>query len=164
MAELLVIGYPNVETANKALDTVQALERDLIMETAGAAVVEKTTDGKVKMVTKTGATTTGAAWGGLWGMLIGLLFLVPGVGLVIGGVIGGLVGTIQGWGVNDEFRHRCADVLKPGTAALVAFVSKATPDKAMAALAPLGGEVLRTSMTEDAEKEIQLALDAQKQG
>ena len=47
-----------------------------------------------------------------------------------------------------------------GTAALVAFVSKATPDKALAALAPLGGEVLRTSLSEEAEQEIQHALDA----
>lgn len=163
MAELLVIGYPDVETANKALDTVQALEKDLIMETAGAAVVEKTEDGKTHMVTKTGATTIGAAWGGFWGMLIGLLFLVPGAGLVVGGLIGGLIGTIQGWGVNDEFRSRAADVLQPGKAALVAFVSKATPDKAMAALSPLGGDVLRTSLSEDAEQEVQLALKAKKQ-
>jgi uncharacterized membrane protein len=57
--------------------------------------------------------------------------------------------------------RRAAGVLKPGTAALVVFVSKATPGKALAALAPLGGEVLRTSLSEDAEKEIQHALDAQ---
>ena len=95
-------------------------------------------------------------------MLFGPLFLVPGVGLVVGGLIGGLMGTISGWGVNDEFRSRAADVLKPGTAALVAFVSKATPDKALDALAPLGGELLRTSLSEDAEKEIQHALDAQR--
>jgi len=162
MAELLVIGYPDVDTANKALDTVQQLEKDLIMETGGAAVVKKTTDGKVETVTKTGATSAGAAMGGFWGLLFGLLFLVPGVGLIVGGLIGALMGTMSGWGVNDEFRSRAADVLKPGTAALVAFVSKATPDKALDALAPLGGELLRTSLSEDAEKEIQHALDAQR--
>ena len=43
------------------------------------------------------------------------------------------------------------------------FVSKATPDKARAALAPFGGQLLRTSLSEDAEKEVQLSLDA-KQG
>jgi uncharacterized membrane protein len=51
-------------------------------------------------------------------------------------------------------------VLKPGGSALVLFVAKVTPDKALAALAPLGGELLRTSLSEDAEKEIQHALDA----
>ena len=159
MAELLVIGYDDVETANKALDTVHALEKDLIMQTGGSAVVQKTDDGKVEMVTKTGATSAGAAMGGFWGMLFGLIFLVPVGGLIIGGLIGGLMGTIQGWGVKDEFRERAADVLQPGKAALVVFVSKATPDKALAALKPLGGELLRTSLSEDAEKEIQAALD-----
>jgi uncharacterized membrane protein len=67
---------------------------------------------------------------------------------------------LSGWGVKDEFRSRAADVLKPGGAALVVFVSKFTPDKAIAALAPLGGELLRTSLSEDAEKEIQHALEA----
>lgn len=163
MAELLVIGYPDDETANKALDTVHQLEEDLIMETGGAAVVHKTTDGKVEMVTKTGATSQGVAMGGFWGLLFGLLFLVPVGGWIIGGIIGGLMATMKGWGVNDEFRSRAADVLQPGTSALVVFVSKATPDKARAALAPLGGTVLKTSLSEDAEKEIQHALDAEKQ-
>ncbi len=156
MAELVVIGYPDVDTANNALDTVHTLEGDLILETAGAAVVEMKPDGEVEMATKTGATSSGAAMGGFWGLLFGLLFLVPGAGLVIGGIIG----TLQGWGVNDEFRDKCADVLTPGTAALVMFVSKATPDKALAALSPFGGKLLRTSLSDDAEKEVQLALDA----
>jgi len=163
MAELVVIGYPDVDTANKALETVHSLESDLILQTAGAAVVEMKQDGKVEMATKTGATSSGAAMGGFWGLLFGLLFLVPGAGLVVGGIIGGIIGTISGWGVNDEFRDKCADLLTPGTAALVMFVSKATPDKARAALSPFGGQLLRTSLSEDAEKEIQLALDA-KQG
>ena len=161
MAELLVIGYPDDETANKALDTVHELEKDLIMQTGGAAVVHKTTDGKVEMVTKTGATSSGVAMGGFWGLLFGLLFLVPVGGWIIGGLIGGLMGTMKGWGVKDEFASKAADVLQPGTSAIVVFVSKATPDKALNALAPLGGTVLRTSLTEDAEKEIQHALDAQ---
>jgi uncharacterized membrane protein len=161
MAELVVIGYPDTETAQKALDTVQQLEKDLILQTGGAAVVRKTTEGKVEMVTKTGATSAGAAMGGFWGLLFGLLFLIPVGGLIIGGLMGAVMGTISGWGIKDEFRSRAADVLKPGGSALVLFVAKATPDKALAALAPLGGEVLRTSLSEDAEKEIQHALDAQ---
>ena len=160
MAELLVIGYPDVDTANAALETVGQLEKDLIMQTGGAAVVKKAEEGKVEMGTKTGATSAGAAMGGFWGMLFGLIFLVPIGGLIIGGLMGAMMGTISGWGVKDEFRKRAADVLKPGGAALVVFVSKATPDKALAALAPLGGELLRTSLSEDAEQEIQHALDA----
>ena len=125
MAELVVIGYPDVETAQKALDTVHQLEKDLTMQTGGAAVVRRTPEGKVEMVTKTGATSAGAAMGGFWGLLFGLLFLIPGGGLVSGGLMGGLMGTMSGWGIRDEFRSGVADVLKPGGSALVLFVAKA---------------------------------------
>lgn len=160
MAELIVIGYPDVATANQALETVGQLERDLIMQVQGAAVVEKTTDGKVNMVTKTGATSGGALFGGFWGLLFGLPFLILVGGLILGGLIGGIMGTMGGWGIKDEFRSRVQDVLKPGTAALVMYVVKATPDKALEALAPLGGEVLRTSLSAEAEKEINEALQS----
>jgi uncharacterized membrane protein len=162
MADLVVIGYPNVETAEKALETVGQLQRDLIVEVGGAAVVKKDADGKVEMVTKTGATAAGFVSGGFWGMLFGLIFLIPVGGFIIGGLMGAIMGTIGGWGVKDEFRQRAADVLKPGGAALVVFFGKVTADKALDALAPLGGEVLRTSLSEDAEKEMQAQLDAAK--
>ena len=48
MAELLVIGYPDVDTANKALDTVHQLEKDLIVQTTGAAVVHKMNSASVR--------------------------------------------------------------------------------------------------------------------
>ncbi len=158
MAELVVIGYPDVATATRALETVGQLQHDLVMEVAGAAVVEKTLEGKVNMVTKTGATSSGVAWGGLFGLLFGLIFLIPVGGLIIGGIMGAIMGTASGWGIKDEFRQRAADVLQPGKAALVMFVVKATPDKALDALAPLGGEVLRTSLSDEAEKELEEAL------
>lgn len=50
-----------------ALATVRQLEKDLIMQTGGAAVVKKTEDGKVDMVTRAGAASAGAAMGGFWG-------------------------------------------------------------------------------------------------
>lgn len=158
MADLVVIGYTDVATAQQAYDVVGQLQHDLVMQTSGAAVVAKDANGKTEMVTKTGATSSGALMGGFWGMLIGLLFLIPVGGLIIGGLMGAVMGTMGGWGVKDEFRQRAQDVLKPGTAALVIFVEKWTEDKALAALAPLGGEVLKTSLSDEATAEINQAL------
>jgi uncharacterized membrane protein len=158
--DLVVIGYPDEATAEKAYEVVLQLEHDLIMQVAGAAVVAKDADGKAKMMTKTGATSSGAMMGGFFGLLFGLLFLIPVGGLILGGIMGAVIGTMTGWGIKDDFRQRAQDVLKPGTAALVLFVKKWTEDKALAALAPLGGEVLKTSLSDEATKEINDALEA----
>ncbi len=160
MADLVVIGYPDEATAEKAYAVVGQLEHDLVMHVHGAAVVVKHADGQTKMVTKTGATSSGAVMGGFLGLLFGLLFLFPIGGLILGGVWGALMGTMHGWGIRDDFRQRAQDVLKPGTAALVLFLEKWTEDKALAALAPLGGEVIKTSLSAAATEEINAALDA----
>jgi uncharacterized membrane protein len=140
LVDLVVIGYPDEATAEKAYEVVLGLEHDLVMQVAGAAVVVKHADGKAKMVTKTGATRAGAMMGGFFGLLFGLLFLIPVGGLILGGIMGAVMGTLTGWGIKDDFRQRVQDVLKPGSAALVLFIKKWTEDKALAALAPLGGE------------------------
>ncbi|MGO9180374.1 MAG: DUF1269 domain-containing protein [Candidatus Limnocylindrales bacterium] len=164
MADLVIIGYPDEATAEKAHEVVGQLEHDLIMHVHGAAVVVKHADGQAKMVTKTGATRSGAIMGGFFGLLFGLLFLIPVGGLILGGIWGAVMGTMRGWGIKDEFRQRAQDVLQPGTAALVLFLESWTEDKALAALAPLGGEVLKTSLSEEATKEINAALEADRAG
>jgi cation diffusion facilitator family transporter len=159
LVDLVVIGYPDEATAEKAYEVVLGLEHDLVMQVAGAAVVVKHADGKAKMITKTGATRAGAMMGGFFGLLFGLLFLIPVGGLIFGGIMGAVMGTLTGWGIKDDFRQRVQDVLKPGSAALVLFIKKWTEDKALAALAPLGGEVLKTSLSDEATKEINDALE-----
>jgi len=49
-------------------------------------------------------------------------------------------------------------MLKPGTSALFLIVEKVTPDKAVQALSKYGGTVLKSSLSKDAEKDLQDAL------
>jgi uncharacterized membrane protein len=72
--------------------------------------------------------------------------------------MGALMGKAADMGIDEEFRSRVQDVLKPGTSGVVIIFNKVTPDKALAALAPYGGEVLQTSLTKEAEEEIAKAL------
>lgn len=160
MAELIVIGYPDTATANKALDTLRALQKDLIVELTAAGVVERDAEGKLHSVTPTNAVSSGAAGGAVFGSLIGLLFLAPVAGAVFGAIGGALGGKIQDSGIKDDFKQQVDDLVEPGTAALVFTYAKATPDKTLDALAPLGGTVLRTSLSAEAEQKMQAALDA----
>ena len=100
----------------------------------------------------------GASWGMFWGFLFGLLFLVPFFGLAIGAGLGALMGKLEKSGIDKQFMKQVRDMLKPGTSALFLVVEKVTPDKAVAALSKYGGTVLKTSLSEEAQNELQKAL------
>ncbi|HEX5015038.1 MAG TPA: DUF1269 domain-containing protein [Candidatus Limnocylindrales bacterium] len=157
MADLVVLGYPDEATAQAVQHKVTELQKDYIID-GTSATLTRSADGKIHVETPTGAVGAGAASGALWGGLFGLLFLVPIGGLVIGGIMGALMGKMADMGIDEEFRAKVQDVLKPGSSAVVIIFSKVTPDKALAALAPYGGEILRTSLTAEAEEEITRAL------
>jgi uncharacterized membrane protein len=157
MPELVVIGYPDATTASVVLPKVQQLQREFVID-GSVATVTRDADGKMHVETPTGAVAGGAATGALWGGLIGLLFFVPIGGLIVGGLMGAIMGKAVDMGIDDEFRKQVQDVVQPGNSALVLIFTKVTPDKALAALGPYGGKVLRTSLTKEAEEELNKAL------
>ena len=53
--------------------------------------------------------------------------------------------------------------MKPGTSALFLVVEKVTPDKAIEALGQYGGTVLKTSLSEEIEAELQAELSGAKE-
>jgi len=154
VSELIVIGYDSPATATGAYNQVMALNKDFVVTLSGLAIVTVDADGKSHVETPQKIVGVSAASGALWGMLIGLLFFVPGVGLLLGGAMGALFGKLGKTGVNDQFRAQVQDMLKPGTAAVVVMASKITEDKFNDAMGPLGGQVLKTSLSEEDEKEL----------
>ncbi len=160
MSDLIVIGYPDEETGEKAYEEAQQLQSDLILELSALGLVVRRADGKAKVETPQGNTAVGvgALWGAVFGMLFGFLLFVPFFGAIIGGALGALFGGLDKSGIDASFRDRVRDMIQPGTSAVVMVAEKVTPDKAIEALAPYGGEVLQTSLSEDAEKHLQEAL------
>jgi uncharacterized membrane protein len=157
MADLVVIGYPDEATAKSVYAKVEQLQKDVIMD-GTAAVVSRTADGKLRVEAPTGAVGSGAASGALWGGLLGLLFFVPIGGPTKGGILEAMLARLAESGIDDEFRSRVQQVLKPGGSAVVLIFPEVAPDKTLAALAPYGGELLQTSLSRQIEDEIQGAL------
>ena len=158
MSELIVIGYDNQNTATQAYNKVLDLNKDFVVTLSGLAIVTVDADGKSHVDTPRKIVGVSAASGALWGMLIGLLFFVPGVGLLLGGAMGALFGKLSQSGVNDQFRSQVQEMLTPGTSAVVIMTSKITGDKFTDAMAPFGGTVLKSSLSEDDEKELAAEL------
>ena len=93
-----------------------------------------------------------------WGLLFGVLFFIPVFGMAVGAGLGALMGKLAKSGIDKEFADQVRDMLQPGTSALFVVVEKVTPDKAVEALSQYGGTVLKSSLSKEAEKELQDAL------
>lgn len=154
MSELIVIGYDDQATATQAYNQVLALSKDFVVTLSGLALVSVDAEGKNHVETPQKIVGASAASGALWGMLIGLLFFVPGIGLLLGGAMGALFGKLNKSGVNDQFRRQVQEMLKPGSAAVVIMASKITEDKFGDAMGQYGGNLLKTSLSEEDEKEL----------
>jgi uncharacterized membrane protein len=78
--------------------------------------------------------------------------------MAVGAGLGALMGKVEKTGIDKEFQEQVRDMVKPGTSALFVVVEKVTPDKAVEAMSKYGGTVLKTSLSKNAEKELQEAL------
>src|SRR6478609_4942925 len=150
MSELIVIGYDNPVQARSAYDEVLAIQSDYI----GVAIVTVDAEGKSHVENPQKIVGVGAASGALWGMLIGVLFFVPFLGAALGGAMGALFGKLAKSGVNDTFRQQVQELLQPGKAAVVIMAEKITEDKFADRMAPYGGTLLKTSLSEADEREL----------
>lgn len=159
MSDLIVIGYPDEATGEQAYQEAQRLSDDMLLEVSALGLVVRSEDGKTKVETPAGpGAGTGALWGAIIGTLFGMILFIPFIGAVVGGAMGALFGGMDKAGIDATFRDRVKDMVQPGTSALVMVVEKVTPDRAVEAMSKYGGEVLQTSLSEDAEKHLQDAL------
>jgi uncharacterized membrane protein len=74
------------------------------------------------------------------------------------GCFGALFGHLGSKGIDEAFQQQVRDHLKPGTSALSMIIEQATPDKAVAALEQYGGNVIKTSLSDEDTAKLQEAL------
>lgn len=158
MSTLVAIGYPDEKTATAAADEAERLAADLIIQPDTIAAIRRDAEGKFHVTTNHNPVGGGASYGMFWGLLFGVLLFVPVLGMAIGAGLGALMGKVAKTGIDKDFQEQVRDLLKPGTSALFLVVEKVTPDKAVEALKPYGGKVLKSSLSKDAEAELQAAL------
>jgi uncharacterized membrane protein len=158
MADLIAIGYDDETTAAAAAEEVKQLARDLIIEPDAVAVIVRDKDGKYSVTTNHHSVGGGATYGMFWGLLFGVLFFVPVFGMAVGAGLGALMGKVEKTGIDKEFQQQVRDMVQPGTSALFLVIEKVTPDKAIEGLSRFGGTVLKSSLSKDAEREVQDAL------
>jgi uncharacterized membrane protein len=109
MSEMVVIGYPDEQTAEQAMNEVMRLQQDYMIQLDQLAVVQQDADGKFHTHSPVSPTAAGTTWGAWWGLLFGMLFFVPFAGMLLGGAMGALMGGAAKAGMNREFLERVRD-------------------------------------------------------
>src|SRR4051812_46117402 len=79
LSDLVAIAYPDLGTAREVASNVGEAQKAHLLELDDMVIVERRTDGKVKLH-QPSLAGVGAAGGALWGGLVGPLFLPPPVG------------------------------------------------------------------------------------
>src|SRR3954452_11688030 len=158
MADLIAIGYPDEGTAAQAKEEALRLAADLIIQPDAVAAISRDAEGKSHVTTTHHPVGGGASWGMFWGLLFGMLFFVPVFGIAVGAGLGALFGKVEKTGIDKAFQEQWRDMVRPGTPSLFVVVEKVTPDKAVEGLKQFGGTVLKSSLSKDAEHELQDAL------
>jgi uncharacterized membrane protein len=152
MATLTAIEFPTADGADRALATLEQLQKQRLITVHDAAVVSWP-EGKKQPKTRQAHNLVGAgALGGMfWGMLFGLIFFVPLLGVAIGAGIGALTGALSDVGIDDKFIDQVKSKVKPGTSALFALTSDAVVDRVIDAFKDLKGELVSTNLSQEQE-------------
>jgi uncharacterized membrane protein len=160
VAELIVLGFKHPETADEAVTELEQMQREALISVADWARVIRRPDGKVDIRQGNHPTAAGALGGTFWGLLFGLLFFVPVFGAVVGAAAGALAGALTDVGIDDKMIKSIGAQIVPGSSALFIYVIEATGDKVTERMRRFEPEVLRTSLSNDAEERLRQSLTA----
>jgi uncharacterized membrane protein len=163
MSQLIVVGYPNIDQAQRVLGALLRLETEHLIDLEDAAIVTRSEKGKIRLHQTQDLTGAGLARGSMVGLLLGLLVLNPLLGVVAGAASGALVGALSDIGISDDFMRQIGEQLTPGSSALFILVRRATPDRVVEELAPHGGTLLRTSLSRQDEAELRALIEVAQQ-
>lgn len=169
MADLVVLDFDGIDTADAMLTKLRALKKQELIDLLDAVVVVHPEEGDVQIKQSVNLTALGASsglsTGALVGALAGLLVLNPLAGMAVGGMAGAAMGALGGrlsdYGINDSFIKELGQTIKPGTSALFLLIAKATPDKVIAETKEFSPRVLKTSLSQEQEDNLREAIAAQ---
>jgi uncharacterized membrane protein len=159
MATISALKFETPGGAEEALQTVQSLARDHLIELHDAAIVTWK-QGKKRPKTRQLANLAGAGAvdGAFWGMLFGMIFFMPFVGAAVGAASGAFAGSLADVGINDDFIRKVKTQVTEGTSCLFLMTAGATEDKVVEAMKQYKFEIISTNLSQEHEGALRKAF------
>jgi uncharacterized membrane protein len=143
--------------ADEALQTLEALQREQLIEVLDAAVVSWPQGAKKPKTRQLhNMAGAGALGGAFWGLLFGLLFFIPLIGLAIGAGMGALMGSMADVGIDDNMIKQMREKITMGTSALFLLSQNAVQDRVAERVQNLKGhvELIQSNLTKEQEEKL----------
>jgi uncharacterized membrane protein len=148
-ATLVAVEYANEQAAERALGIIRDLSDEDAHAVHDAAVVVKRADGRVELrQSRELAAGEAAVGGGSIGILLGLAVAIPVAGALVG-VAAGMGFAALDKGISNKRMRELGDTLAPGQAVLFALVGDVDWHLLASHLAPAGGELVTSEVSED---------------
>jgi uncharacterized membrane protein len=159
MSTLTVWKFEDPNGAERALETLEGLQKEHLIEVYDGAIVSWEQGKKKPTTTQMHSTTAAGALGGsFWGLLFGLIFFVPLLGLAIGAAAGALGGALTDVGIDNGFIDKVRSEVTPGTSALFVMTANAVQDKVRAAFQGQTAELISSNLSEEQDKALRAAF------
>ena len=130
MATLTVVKFETPDGAEEALELLEDLQKQSLIQIQDAAVVSWPEGAKKPRTHQlNNLAGPGALGGAFWGFLFGLIFFIPLLGLAIGAVTGALTGALTDVGIDNDFIKQTREKVTPGTSALFLLSTDAVQDR-----------------------------------
>jgi uncharacterized membrane protein len=159
MATLTVWKFDSAAGAGQALDLLERLQKEELIQINDAAYVYWS-EGRKKPKTEQlhNLTGAGALGGSFWGLLFGLIFFVPLLGMAVGAAMGALSASMADVGIDDDFIRSVRDNVTPGTSALFVMSSNAVADKVLDQFKTTGASLISTNLSGEQESRLRAAF------
>ena len=155
MATLTVWKFDSAEGAQDALNKLQELSKQQLIQIQDAAVVSWPAGKKSPKTNNYGSMTgQGALSGAFWGMLFGLIFFVPFFGMAIGAAMGALAGKFADYGIDDNFIKQVREQVTEGTSALFLLSANAVQDRIAEAFEGVHMHLIQSNLSSEQEAQL----------
>jgi uncharacterized membrane protein len=155
MTTLTVWKFDSPDGARGALNTLERLQKEELLQIVDAAVVTWP-QGRRKPKTEQlrSLTGAGALGGSFWGLLFGLLFFIPLLGMAVGAAMGALTGSMADVGIDDGFIRRVRDEVKEGTSALFVMSANVVADRVLGEFRGSGAHLVSSNLSSEQEAKL----------
>ncbi len=183
---LVILMFEGLEGASAAYAQLEQMEKDKQLTIADAIIIERDANNplgdvrgfagssgqgggaevsvpnagveQVRVIQTHSKKGKYAASGGGIGLLVGMLFGGPIGGLIVGAGVGAITAAMKDFGIDDKSIELVKARLQPGTSALLVLGQASDRDAFVNKLRSFNAEVISTSLTPEAEKELRTRL------